>query len=235
MLLDGLIVLISLILMSYVRLAMNQLPFITYLPAGVRYPSYIYAIFPVIWVAVLAAFSVYDGKKNFKIVDELSSLSVASLVASISQAGVLFLSYRDFSRALFLLVIAFSFLICLLWRLVVRLVFRFRKETLNFSRKLLVVGTGSELLAVENTIHENLSDTITDVSVLDLQNLGDYSTETPRLCPHTIEYVRSSVQTQHITDVVIAFPRSASSWIEAISSHLENLSLGVWVALDFHD
>ncbi len=48
-------------------------------------------------------------------------------------------------------------------------------------------------------------------------------------------YVREKVKADQITDVVIAFPRSSSDWIEAISSHLEDLSLGVWVALDFYD
>jgi exopolysaccharide biosynthesis polyprenyl glycosylphosphotransferase len=235
MLLDGLIVLVSLFSMSYVRFAMNQLPFIAYLPSGNRYPSYIYAIFPVIWVAVLTAFSIYDGKKNFKIVDELSTLTIASTVASVSQAGVLFLTYRELSRAFFILVIGFSFLCCVFWRLVFRLIFRLRKETLNISRKLLLVGIGSELNKVESIMRKNLSEAITDIIVLDVKSIVGYATETPQFCPHTIDSLHSIVRADQITDVVIAFPRSASNWIGAISSHLEKFSLGVWVALDFHD
>ena len=235
MLLDGLMVIGSLVSMSYVRIAMNDLTFIADLPADIRYPISLYVIFPLMWVGILAAFSIYDGKKFFKLVDELSTLTIASLVASISQAGILYLTYRDFSRALFLLIVIVSFLFCVLWRLIARLVFRMRKETLNFSRKLLVVGTGSELHKVEKTIRKNLFGSLTDVLILDLKGLQTEEGETPEACPQIAALVRSQVNQSHITDVVIAFPRSTSNWIEAISSHLEDLSLGVWVALDFYD
>jgi len=235
MLLDGVMVLVSLVSMSYLRIAMNELPFILYLPADVRYPPYLYVVFPLIWVGVLAGFSIYDGKKFFKLVDELSTLTVASLVAAICQAGVLYLSYRDFSRALFLLIIIVSFLLCIFWRLIARLVFRLRKETLSFSRKLLLVGIGSELHKLENLISKNLSEALSEVIIFDLKNIREFEVETPQACPQTVTHVRSILSQYQITDVVIAFPRGASNWIEAISSHLEDLSLGVWVALDFHD
>jgi exopolysaccharide biosynthesis polyprenyl glycosylphosphotransferase len=235
MLLDGVMVLFSLISMSYLRIAMNKLSFISYLPADIRYPPYLYIVFPLIWVGVLAAFSIYDGKKFFRIVDELSILTIASLVASISQAGVLYLSYRDFSRALFLMIIIISFLLCIFWRLIARLVFRLRKETLSFSRKLLLVGIGSELHKLENIISKNLSEALSEVINFDLNKIHGFEAETPQACPQTVARVRTIISQFHISDVVIAFPRGASDWIEAISSHLEDLSLGVWVALDFHD
>jgi exopolysaccharide biosynthesis polyprenyl glycosylphosphotransferase len=235
MLLDGVMVVVSLVSMSYLRIAMNELPFIAYLPADIRYPPYLYIVFPLIWVGVLAAFSIYDGKKFFRLVDELSTLSIASLVASICQAGVLYLSYRDFSRALFLMIITVSFFLCVFWRLIARLIFRLRKETLSFSRKLLLVGIGFELHKLENLISKNLSEALSDVIIFDLKNIREFEAETPQACPQTVARVRSIVSQYQITDVVIAFPRGASNWIEAISSHLEDLSLGVWVALDFHD
>jgi exopolysaccharide biosynthesis polyprenyl glycosylphosphotransferase len=235
MLLDGVMVIISLVSMSYLRIEMNELPFIANLPANIRYPSYIYIVFPLIWVGVLAAFSIYDGKKFFRVVDELSTLTIASLVASICQAGVLYLSYRDFSRALFLMIIIVSFLLCVLWRLLARMVFRMRKETLSFSRNLLLVGIGSELHKLENLLSKNLSEALSEVIIFDLKSIREFETETPQACPQTVAHVRSIVSQYQITDVVIAFPRGASNWIEAISSHLEDLSLGVWVALDFHD
>jgi exopolysaccharide biosynthesis polyprenyl glycosylphosphotransferase len=235
MLLDGIIVVGSMLSMFYVRIAMNNLSFIAELPATVRYPFALYFIFPLIWVLVLAGFSIYDGKKFFRIADELTTLTIASLVASISQAGILYLSFRDFSRALFLLIIGVSFIFCVLWRLIARLIFRLRKDTLNFTRKILVVGAGSEMQKVEKLIRKNLSRTITDVMILDLKNIPRSGIEFPETNPKTISEIRSTLTKNAITDVVIAFPRNASNRIEAISSHLEDLSLGVWVALDFYD
>jgi exopolysaccharide biosynthesis polyprenyl glycosylphosphotransferase len=235
MLLDGGMVVISLISMSYLRIVMNRLPFIAYLPANIHYPTYLYLVFPAIWVMVLATFSIYDGKKFFRIVDELSTFTIASFIASISQAGVLYLTYRDFSRALFLMYIFTSCLLCISWRLAARLSFRFRKETLNLSRKLMLVGNGSELHKLENLISNNLPDGLSEIIVFDLKKVPEFNSETPQICPKSIASVRSIISRYQITDVVIAFPRGTSDWIEAISTNLEDLSLGVWVALDFHD
>ena len=88
--LDAFMVFASIISMIYVRVVLSQLSFIADLPADVQYPVWIYVIFPLVWVGILAGFSIYDGKKNFKIVDELATLTFASLVASICQAGLLF-------------------------------------------------------------------------------------------------------------------------------------------------
>jgi exopolysaccharide biosynthesis polyprenyl glycosylphosphotransferase len=235
MLLDGLMVIISLISMSYLRILMNRLPFIAYLPANIHYPTYLYFIFPVIWVIVMATFSIYDGKKYLKIVDELSTFTIASFIASISQAGVLYLTYRDFSRALFLMYIFTSCLLCISWRLAARLSFRLRKETLNLSRKLMMVGIGAELHKLENLISNNLSDALSEIIVFDLQKVPEFESEIPQVCPKSIASVRSIISRYQITDVVITFPRGDSDWIEAISTNLEDLTLGVWVALDFRD
>ena len=235
MLLDAMLVVASLFSMSYMRIVMNKMPFIAYLPADIQYPPYLIVIFPLLWVGVLAAFSIYDGKKFFKLVDELTILTVGSLVASILQAGVLYLSYREFSRALFLMIIIVSFLLCVFWRLSARVVFRLRKETLSFSRKLLLVGIGSELHKIENSLSKNLSESLSEVIIFDLKNVCEFEVETPQECPQTVAHLRSIISEYQITDVVIGFPRGASNWIEAISSHLEDLSLGVWVVLDFHD
>ena len=235
MLLDGLIIIGSMVSMFYVRIAMNNLSFIAELPANIRYPISLYIVFPLIWVGVLAGFSIYDGKKFFKIVDELTILTIASLVASISQAGILYLSYRDFSRALFLLIVIVSFLSCVLWRLIARLVFRLRKDTLNFSRKILVVGIGSEMQKVEKLIRKNLSGTLSDVMIFDLKSVQEVNIKTPKASLKTISQIRAMVEKHRITDVVIAFPRTHSSWIEPVTTHLEDLPLGVWVAMDFLD
>ena len=235
MLLDAIAVVSSLVIMSYLRPTMNQLTFIAVLPADIRYPIYLYVVFSIIWVGVLAAFSIYDGKKFFKLVDEMAALTIASMVAAISQAGVLYLSYRDYSRALFLMTIIASFLFCVLWRLIARSIFRLRKETLNFSHKLLILGKGTELQKIEKLIGENLFKASCEVMVFDFDDLLELEAETPETCPQTIARIRSKVFDNQITDVLIAFPRSSSNWIESISSHLEDLPLGVWVALDFQD
>jgi exopolysaccharide biosynthesis polyprenyl glycosylphosphotransferase len=203
--------------------------------ADIQYPLSIYFFFPLVWVFVLAAFSIYDGKKFFKLVDELSTLSLASLVAAISQAGILYLSYRDFSRALFLMIVAVSFLLCVFWRLLARVVFRVRKETLTFTHKLLVIGVGAELHRVEKELRKSFTGSLNEVIARDIKESPGFAGESAEVCPNLTAWLRSTVELQHITDVVLAFPRKSPEWVAAIPPQLEDLPIGVWIALDFYD
>lgn len=233
MLADGLSVLAALISMSYVRLAINDWSFIAYLPGDIEYPTLIYLFFPFVWVFVLAAFSIYDGKKNFKIVDELSTLSIASVVASISQAGILYLAYRDFSRALFLLIIIFSFLLCVFWRLIARLVFRLRKETLDFDHRILVIGKSAELKRVVKETSAKAHLLKNKILQFDLKDLSGVESDPDNSL--LVSKVRELIAKEDITDVILAFPRTTPEWIAEISAKIEDLPLGVWVVLDYFD
>lgn len=235
MLLDGLLVLGAMFSMSELRLNMNQLSFIADLPENIRYPIPLFFLFPLVWVVVLSGFSIYDGKKFFKIVDELSTLTVASLIAAIVQAGILYLSYRDFSRALFLMIILVSYLGCILWRLITRLIFRIRKETLNLSHRILIVGMGNELKKAAGQLEKDPSQSIEKIIQLDLRTNTGSLKEIPERCPSAITEIRKAVIEHKITDVIIAFPRNHADWIGAVTTHLEDLPLGVWVALDYYD
>ena len=214
---------------------MNRFPFIATIPVQVRFPLWLYVVFPLLWIAVLATFSIYDSKKFFKVVDELSTLTVASFIASISQAGILYLTYRDFSRALFLLIILFSYFFCILWRFLFRIIFRLRKDTLNTGQRIMIVGEKAEIQKAKTILKKNLSENLEEVFTLDLATYPDFAREKPPVCPATLALLRDEVNRCRPTDVLIAFPRKASEWIGAISSGLEDLPLSVWVALDYFD
>ena len=223
------------LLMSIFRIWLNRFPFIATIPGQVHFPLWLYVVFPLLWIAVLATFSIYDSKKFFKVVDELSTLTVASFIASISQAGILYLTYRDFSRALFLLIILFSYFFCILWRFLFRIIFRLRKDTLNTGQRIMIVGEMAEIQKTKTILKRNLSENLEEVFTLDLASHPDLAREKPPVCPGTLALLRDEVNRCRPTDVLIAFPRKASEWIGAISSGLEDLPLGVWVALDYFD
>lgn len=233
--LDSAAVFAALKLMSRLRIALNQLPFIAEITGSIQYPLWLNVIFPLIWVAILAAFSIYDAKKNFKVVDELTALSSAVFIAAISQAGILYLTFREFSRALFLLVVFCAYLLCVLWRLVFRLVFRMRKETLNQGQKVLIVGFSPEIQDIKKKLLGSESTNLERVDILDMATQTAFHEETPEHSRETGQLVRDEIKRVHATDVIIAFPRRESGWIGAIASSLENLSLGVWVAMDYVD
>src|SRR3990172_11197148 len=82
---------------------LDGLAFIKPTPDQILLPPSLYIIFPLIWVGILSAFAIYDGRKYLRVADEFAMLTLASAIASISLAGILYLSYRQISRALFIL------------------------------------------------------------------------------------------------------------------------------------
>jgi len=108
MAIDAFIVAASLRLAFAFRVYLDQFSFLEPLPPSVSLPIALYFIFPPVWVLLLGAFSIYDGKKQFKVVDEVATLIMASFIAAVSLAGVLYFSFRQVSRALFLLFVVFA-------------------------------------------------------------------------------------------------------------------------------
>src|SRR5512142_3323821 len=99
---DALLVVACLWLISLVRPYL-QASFIKDINRTPVIPLVLYVLFPLLWVVIMAFFGVYDAQRNLRIVDEFTSLSLASFLAVIAEAGVLYLTYRDVSRALFVL------------------------------------------------------------------------------------------------------------------------------------
>src|SRR3972149_2104226 len=102
MFLDGSLVILSLWVATQLRPALNRFPGIEFIPSPVVTPYPLYILFPLLWVIILSVFSIYDGRKYLRVVDEFTALSLAMVFASISAAGILYGSFRDVSRALFL-------------------------------------------------------------------------------------------------------------------------------------
>lgn len=138
--LDMLLVDAALLAAALLRAPLNVLPFLNDL-APVRLPPVLYLVFPFMWVSVLLLFSIYDGRKHLRVVDEMGSLALGSLLAVVSLAGVLYLTYRDVSRFLFLTACLLAVILLTGWRLAARLAFR--KNGLHVqSRHVLILGAG---------------------------------------------------------------------------------------------
>ena len=85
--LDCFLVAGALCLAVVLREPFNGLPFVIDIPQP-SLPWEIYAVFPLLWVAILLLFSVYDGRKNLRVVDEFNGLTLGSLLAAITLAAV---------------------------------------------------------------------------------------------------------------------------------------------------
>jgi len=231
MLLDGISVVLCLWFSAAIRPAMNALSFVKTIPSEVMVPYPLYVLFPLIWVIVFASLSIYDGRKFLRAADELAALFLSTLIASISTAGILYFSYRDVSRALFVVFVAGTFLTCLLWRALARIYFRTRPASSTVSRRLLVVGVGPIGQSVGRQIKDSPSENLTLVGFVD----DGYSGEKMISPLGTIEELETLIHEHRTTDVVIALPYSEYHKMSEIVGYLENLPVGVWIALGFFD
>lgn len=231
MLLDAASVVFCLWLSAKIRPAMNSFAFIKNVEPDATVPTQLYFLFTFIWVIVFASLSVYDGRKFLRAADELAALFLSTFIASVSSAGILYFSYREVSRALFVIFVFSTFVVCLLWRVLARAYFRSRRESLAVSRRVLIVGTGPLGRSVGEHIHATPSQNIAFVGFV---NDGYVDGESVGALGD-LEQLHALIQAEQITDVVIALPYSAYHKMSDIVLRLERIPVGVWIALGFFD
>ncbi|HNR46418.1 MAG TPA: sugar transferase [Anaerolineaceae bacterium] len=229
MLLDAALVAAMLFLSASIRYALNEWSFVKEVLAPVVLPWGLYLAFPIIWVGVLLLFSVYDGRRNLRVVDEFGSLTLGSILSAVAMAGILYFSYRETSRFLFLLFVVTTWLAMLVWRGVVRLAFR-RQWSRNLQRRrVLILGAG--------VVGRRLEQQIQQQPFLGLEITGfldDSPTKqsAPGVLGH-LDQVRDIVQQKSIEDIIIALPLSAYQRLNQMVSILHDLPVRVWVIPDY--
>jgi exopolysaccharide biosynthesis polyprenyl glycosylphosphotransferase len=232
MFLDALWVVLGLKAAVFLRPFLDQLPLVKPIPEQITLPPGIYIIFPLIWVGILSAFAVYDGRKYMRVVDEFAMLTLASLIASISMAGILFLSYRQFSRVLFFSFVLIVYISFLLWRGISRLGFRWRKDWPDAPRQVLIVGAGPLGIRIREQIQKTRIENLQCIGYVD-DDLGLEKTH-PDLLGKLCD-LRDLVIGSAITDVVIALPYSVYQKMNEVVNLTHDLPVKVWVALGFFD
>jgi exopolysaccharide biosynthesis polyprenyl glycosylphosphotransferase len=232
MALDGLAVTSSLWMAALFRPALNNLDWIAPIPQQVVIPVLLYALFPLIWILIYSALSIYDGRKYLRAMDEFAVLSLAMLIASVSAAGILYFSYRDLSRALFVVFILLVYLACLVWRIVARIYFRTQKMSPSMMRRLLIVGGGPLGQKVKSQLLASEQPNLAFVGYVD--DLNETQAEAVPFLGSASE-IREVLKRHEVTDVVIALPHSAYHQMGNIVQRMEDLPVQVWVALGFFD
>ena len=210
---------------------LDVVPFIKTIPEPVDLPAGVYIIFPLVWVGILSAFAIYDGRKYLRAVDEYAMLTLASLIASGAMAGILYLSYRQISRALFFIFVLMVYLLFLAWRGVARLSFRVRRDWPDVSRRVMIVGAGPLGIRIWEQILKAHIENMQCVGFVDDEKLDKAS---PDLLGK-FKDVRRIVQESAITDVVIALPYSIYQRLNEVVNLTSDLPVKVWVALGFFD
>lgn len=229
MFLDGLSVILSLWFATILRPSLNNFSFVIPIEMPLTTPTAQYFIFPIIWIMIYASLSIYDGKKYLRVVDEFAALSLAMVIASISAAGVLYISFREVSRALFFLFAFLTYLMSLIWRILTRTYFRTQRKSFAQKRRILIVGNGPLGQSIRVQINKTESNTLSLVGFVD-----DQIVEGARVLGGKAN-IKEIVASNQISDVVIALPYSAYHEMGEIVQKLDESPVQVWVALGFFD
>jgi len=227
--LDAVFVILALAVAAHLRPLMSKLPFAANIYQPLEIPNSLYIIFPISWVGILLLLSVYDGRRNLHVTDEIINLTIGSVLASVFLAGTLYLSFRQTSRILFLAFVLLAFLFQFFWRMLIRLVFRLgtiRPE----QRRVLIAGAGPVGRQLQGQISQNPHLGLTLVGFLD---------DDPKKLQSDPEILGSLSNARKIAtrfradDVVIALPHRAYKKVNKLVVEMHDLAVKVWVIPDY--
>jgi exopolysaccharide biosynthesis polyprenyl glycosylphosphotransferase len=227
---DAILIASVLYLMARLRPLLSNLSFAETIDTAVDLPIALYILFPFTWVFLLSLYAIYDGRKNFRVADEFTSLTLASFLAGIAQAGILFLTYRDTSRLLFLGYFLAAFLGLVLWRLAVRFLFRLQGNFGLTVQRVLIIGAGPVGREVEAQIRDS------HVHNFELIGFLDDDPKKRKIFPDIfgkLDAAREIIRAQSVTDLVIALPMRAFERANALVNELDDVPVKVWIVPDY--
>ena len=228
--LDAVLIALSLVMTTNLRPALSMFPFIAFIPGPYRIPISLYPLFSLLWILILFLASVYDGRRNLRFWKELTSLTVGSTLAMICLAGILFFSYRDLSRFLFLSFALLAFLLLVLWRLAYRLSYHLGILRNVQATNVLIIGAGE--------LGRDLEKQIRAYQVLGLQVLGFLDDDPNKWTNHpdilgSLDNAQEIILEHNIDEIVIALPPSAYNQVFNMVSEINTLPVKVWVIPDY--
>ena len=230
MALDMSLTLLALLLAVALRPWLLLLPFVKPLAlSAIPTSPLLFIMIPILWGVTFLVTSVYDPKRIYRAIDELQITFVATAVAALLFAGLLYLTFREFSRAMFAAFLLFDLSFLLGWRIVARYIFKIGRLSAP-KRRVLIVGTGDAGQRVGNMIaeyhwmgldlsgylHDDDTQPASDIAILG--QVGD---------------VRHVVKSRQIDDVVIALPQRAYGQINKLVLALHDLPVNVRVVPDY--
>jgi exopolysaccharide biosynthesis polyprenyl glycosylphosphotransferase len=230
MVLDALLVTLVLYLTTRLRPLLSSFSFAQEILTPVALPVDLYILFPLIWVFLLSVYAVYDGRKNFRVTDELSSLTLAAVLAGIAQAGILYLTYRDTSRLLFVFYFFVAFLALVSWRLAIRFWFRLQGTIGLSTQRILIIGAGPVGRELEAQIRASHVHTLEIIGFLDDDPQKDLANAD---ILGRLDAAHEIIHTHSATDVVIALPLRAFERTNTLVNELEDLPVKVWIVPDY--
>ncbi len=212
------------------------------LPYGVRLtekmvtlPLVVYAAAAVIWGVNFVLFSVYDRRRLLRIVDEAQLVTAAVAMSNLVLAGLLYLTYRDVPRLLFVYFVVLDVFFLLMLRITLRMGFRIAGARRMQAVRVLIVGAGKVGRQVAQEIQAQSWTGLTLVGYLDDDPTKQESVLEGAPVLGQLEAANRLVQSQRVDEVILALPLRAHGPLEDLVLALQSLPVRVRVVPDFFD
>lgn len=191
---------------------------------------WLYPLFGFAWMMLLLLLGVYDGRRHFRFAEELNSLTLGSILATIMLAGTLYLSLRELSRALFLSFAVLCYGLVIFTHTLYRLYFRFfAPATVGVKRRVLILGAGPVGIRVAKDLRQYQDLGVEWIGFLD----DDPKKQQRDDVLGSIDRVRQVIEEFHVTEVVFALPSRVAARISLLVAELHQLPVRVWVVPDY--
>lgn len=192
-------------------------------------PVWLWPAVLLIWLLVFVSASVYDGRRNYRAVDEFQHVVLAAAFSGLALAGLLYLTERELSRWLFVLFLLLDWALLLGWRAVYRIGYRLFGPATGAIRRVLVVGAGEVGQRMAATIIEQEWMGLTFVGYLD----DDPAKAASLPVLGTLDDAEQVILANRIDEVVMALPARAWERMNRLVALLHAQPVHVHVIPDY--
>ena len=200
-----------------------------------RVPLPVYGVVAVIWTLVFMVLSLYNPNRVFRAVDEFQLVILATTLSAFTLAGVLYLTYRDIPRYLFVYFSLMDVTLLLGYRALLRAFFRLRRSRHQGMTRVLIIGADSLGREVAQALEDYRYMGLETVGFLteDSEGQGTVIEGLPVL--GTLDQACHVVQEHDIEEVVIALQHCDRNRLANLVAELQRYPVRVKVVPDFFD
>lgn len=181
---------------------------------------------------IFLLFALYDPRRTFHAVNEFQTLTIASFIAGLALAGLVYFTARDISRLHLIYFFAIQFSLVSAWRLTARLVRKSQNSRGLDLRKVILIGGGEAARQAIERLHElawagvHLVGYLTDGDPIPTAN-----GHIPLL--GSLKDAERVLEEVNIDDVLIALPAEAYNKVQQLAARLIDKPFSIWVVPDY--
>ncbi len=192
-------------------------------------PEVFYVIAGLLWMPVALTTSLYDPRRNYKVVDELQMLVLTWIFFALTVAGTLYFTFRHIPRLLVIYALGILLLLITGWRILSRLAFKSGRFP-PVEQRVIIIGAGKVGQQIAEMVKAHAWVGLKFVGYLD-DDLTKRQQGLPVL--GTLDEARSVIEREHIEEVVIALPSRAHERLNQLIVVLHELPVHVRVVPDY--